>query len=85
MSTAYDLNNKIFSLQAQSDAQTGELIQTKEEYKISLENEKVLLNEIEKIKETVFTSKVDGITKDVKNRYQSSLEKLTNLINEIIA
>ena len=73
--TAHNLNHKIFLLQAQLDDQTGELKQTKEECQAGLENEKALMNEIEKIKEMVIED-VEG---------PLSLEKLTTLIHEILA
>jgi len=93
LSNRNDLNTKIFLLQAQLDTQAGELKRRKEECETSPGNEKVLLSQIEKIKSICdigdlkgsMNGKLNAASSSVKNSYRATLDKLTELINEIIA
>jgi len=78
---------------SQLDTQAGELKRRKEECETSPGNEKVLLSQIEKIKSICdigdlkgsMNGKLNAASSSVKNSYRATLDKLTELVNEIIA
>merc|ERR1712129_355749 len=74
LSNKNNLNTKIFLLQAQLDTQAGELKRRKEECETSPENEKVLLNQIEKIKNICDIGDLKGSMKGKLNAASTSVK-----------
>ena len=95
LSNINDLDTQIFLLQTQLDTQSVELKRKNEECKKNLDDERVLLDDIEKIKESCnvgdmevegsMKKKLSEVSSFIESSQRSSLDKITKLVNDIIA